>query len=900
MAHPFFAGVPIKSNQYHYGPWTNYPHLISQEIFPNLTGAALTGAIENLIGGVKVETKEDLNPWDYGGMSFLDKAVTYEIQANANYQQILESANLTMIGLPIFGIGGQFTLPSTGTPGPDQVSINNDLYTITTNRIQYYDHKLTALGNQITQSALNSLASALPDYVGSSSFNNVLLNYNALRLNTENPASLAPVVSNIQVSIDTNGATTTYQFKTFSRKMGLYSRENVDRVKQSARNNISFNKQIYKARNKSLRSSQGDVREIIDNVKNNNEKLSGEAFRSELFGNSPAELLIGQASMYLEPPNMKKNRQKLDNLNLKPKQNTIPQASTSGIAKYGKDPGDGVDQYTSYTNHPFSGFINQSRHNAWVGMFQASELRSELIEDYNNKASMSLDGIFSPISFYPTVKNSTYPLSYYDHDPSGVTKCPQCKSTGKITSIVVDYVNNNTTSTQVYACPSCSKSKFVVGSGTDTGTSSTSSRAGESLPPYIISSGTDIAIIRQLSTAQQISSVSTTTTTASSSTSSSLASDIPINMVSLQPIVVPSGRFRNPNVQNSGSVVDRCRHSIQVVGRGDYVQKDSMSFVIRDNLKTYFNPDTGKITSVDGEGVNPDYYGLDIFKQAFEGGADKFALNQRFFGLRGPLVLHAWGYDYEGYPIPNASDEPKEIDEYGRPKRFILKDDGTNDLEADCAFLPPDGKFLGDILGKGYERKNNKWVKTKSNKFYLNWAERPDLWPVGPIDLRWDQSRRVWSINSGSSVTTYKLVYVTLEEDLVKEDNYDETYPARGFLDDLEYSSEPLPNGFRRLVYVKDKGGYTAPRGCKLLCRYDSSAGFYEPVSKSSFICKGTIDQGNNKAVLELAYVQGKKAGEIPTMLVDYENTFNLSVSQGKKGLFTFMGGKWVLTTVEP
>jgi hypothetical protein len=47
--------------------------------------------------------------------------------------------------------------------------------------------------------------------------------------------------------------------------------------------------------------------------------------------------------------------------------------------------------------------------------------------------------------------------------------------------------------------------------------------------------------------------------------------------------------------------------------------------------------------------------------------------NQRFFGLRGPLTLHAWGYDADGYPVPNAADEPLAYDNFGRPKRFKLK-----------------------------------------------------------------------------------------------------------------------------------------------------------------------------------------------------------------------------------
>jgi hypothetical protein len=191
-----------------------------------------------------------------------------------------------------------------------------------------------------------------------------------------------------------------------------------------------------------------------------------------------------------------------------------------------------------------------------------------------------------------------------------------------------------------------------------------------------------------------------------------------------------------------------------------------------------------------------------------------------------------------------------------------------------------------------------KWTdKQKLRDFYLNWAERTDLWPVGPIDLRWDESRRVWTTKSSDAASLYKMVYVTLEEDLVRDDGMDETYPARGFLDDLEYSTEPLAAGLRRLVFVKDKAGFSAPRGAKLLCRYDKDSGFYEAVSKPAFIAKGTIAPGSNQATLEMSYAPGKKRGEAyPTMLVLFENPFNLSTSGGN-GLFTYINGKWTLTT---
>ena len=211
-------------------------------------------------------------------------------------------------------------------------------------------------------------------------------------------------------------------------------------------------------------------------------------------------------------------------------------------------------------------------------------------------------------------------------------------------------------------------------------------------------------------------------------------------------------------------------------------------------------------------------------------------------------------------------------------------------------------KYKGSIISKTQKWIPNpggsggKWTpKIRLKEFYLNWGERTDLWPVGPIDLRWDAFRKVWTSNSNQA--PYKLMYITLEEDLIKSEDLDETYPARGFFDDLDFSNQPSPPGHRRLVFVKDRCGYTAPRGSKILCRYDAESGFYEPISKPTYIVKGTMTPGSNQASIELSYVQGKKKGEnYPTMVVNYDNPFGLSTSNGM-GLFTYINGKWTLTT---
>ena len=199
-----------------------------------------------------------------------------------------------------------------------------------------------------------------------------------------------------------------------------------------------------------------------------------------------------------------------------------------------------------------------------------------------------------------------------------------------------------------------------------------------------------------------------------------------------------------------------------------------------------------------------------------------------------------------------------------------------------------------NIISKTQKYNNGSWSeKVKMKEFYLNWAERQDLWPVGPIDMRWDETRRLWTTKDDPKI--YKFIYVTLEEDLVKEQDYDETYPTKAFIDDIEYSQEPLPNGYRRLVYVKDKAGYTAPKGTKLLCRYNIDSGFYEPISKPVMVAKGTI-ASSTTATIEMHYIQGRKSGTIPTSLITFDNPLGFSVANNDKGIFTYINGLWTLT----
>ena len=78
----------------------------------------------------------------------------------------------------------------------------------------------------------------------------------------------------------------------------------------------------------------------------------------------------------------------------------------------------------------------------------------------------------------------------------------------------------------------------------------------------------------------------------------------------------------------------------------------------------------------------------------------------RGIASKGPLLIHGWGYDIDGKPIPNEADD--EVDASG----------GT------------------------FEDENLK------DRFLSHYLRKPHTWPVGPVDLRWDRKRGVWTTPS--------------------------------------------------------------------------------------------------------------------------------------------------------
>ena len=833
MATPLFAGIPIKSNNRVYGPWANDPSIM---LNPNIS--------DNLFGNIKVEQNSDYVPWKYGGIRFLENVVNFNIAYDVNYQSVLENGRVSIVGPPIFGIGGSFNPNILGVNRNS--TFDNTLYGISSKNSIFYDANL-----------------------------NSTLRYTSIVVNSSNDYGF-PVISNISIQTSNDGIKTSYSFQTYNPKTGLFNKELTDKAR-TLNNNISkINQQINTINKRLSNKALLERLDILAKARSSREAYKVDDRRTRFYGTSPVELIISQAQQHLD-------RVKFTDAWNITNNNGEQSLRYSDYASYG------TDQNKAF----YSGVYYSIRNHHWAGIITGDEIGSELFEDYSSKSAMSLDGILSPVSFYPTKQNGTYPLSTlvsgsgtffggeqnlklsYNNFTYDLA-CPKCLNTRE--TLIYNLDGTELSTPLRIPCSVCSKAKLDIKKNDKDPTKKTS------LPD--------------------------------------------VNLYSLNPIVVPSGEFRNPYALPD----DICRHSIMAIGRGDNPQTNGNNFVLYNNIRK--------------DNINKDYYRYDMDKQATD---NVFILNnQRFMALRGPLMLHSWGFDTEGYPAPNAHDMPYHIDDNGLVLRFKLVDTtgdknfGKNNLEAPGALLPSSSQYgitpLGDIItqaytwsgsGTGIGEGTGKWTKksTKSKYFYRNWAQKPDLWPVGPIDLRWDSQRRVWDASGGGCkeeilppfiVTNktdqaslqeflanktdnkcpYRNVYVTLESDMIKEDDYDSTYSTRAFIDDIEYNKEPLQNGYRRLVYVVDKTGYTAPKGTKLLCRYDRLSGFYEPLSKPSVMAIGTIGSGNSASV-RLHHIQGRRSASVPLLVVNFDNPLELSASAGSKGIFIFINGKWTLSATK-
>jgi hypothetical protein len=116
----------------------------------------------------------------------------------------------------------------------------------------------------------------------------------------------------------------------------------------------------------------------------------------------------------------------------------------------------------------------------------------------------------------------------------------------------------------------------------------------------------------------------------------------------------------------------------------------------------------GRETELPEDGIITNFYDLDDNK--------RYSEDYRFLGMRGPIVLHSWGYDLEGKPIPNEADNDDET------KNGIFTKDGLKD------------RFLKD------------------------WLKKPATWPAAPVDLRFDRERGLWVSPQSYRIIVAKII----------------------------------------------------------------------------------------------------------------------------------------------
>lgn len=195
----------------------------------------------------------------------------------------------------------------------------------------------------------------------------------------------------------------------------------------------------------------------------------------------------------------------------------------------------------------------------------------------------------------------------------------------------------------------------------------------------------------------------------------------------------------------------------------------------------------------------------------------------RFFALRGPLIMQAWGFDTNGKPVPNAAD--------------------SEDAAAS-------GIFTTDNL---------------EDKFLDLFLRKSHTWPVAPIDLRLDRARGVWV-----SPPQYKFIRGELMENLTASGAAASAVVIDGGIlyDDSGNPLDPSDLATRPNFSVKTFHDIYEPpnSGTKFSAYFDSETCEYYIIDKEPMATKyqGTVTEAftteENPTISGLTAMNGKAA----------------------------------------
>lgn len=168
-------------------------------------------------------------------------------------------------------------------------------------------------------------------------------------------------------------------------------------------------------------------------------------------------------------------------------------------------------------------------------------------------------------------------------------------------------------------------------------------------------------------------------------------------------------------------------------------------------------------------------------------GNESYSNDIKFMALRGPLIVQGWGYDTNSKPIPNAADT------YNNTIQGIFTTSNLKDT-----FMP-------------------------------NFLQKSATWPVGPIDLRWDRKRGVWT-----SPQPYRFMHVRLLDTIHSLQGFNPTttnisgarakvpYTIDTFYDSSGNIMSAGTPSVRPEITVYDRTNTIHPSGSDVLCYYDT------------------------------------------------------------------------------
>jgi len=683
---PNAAGVPIKSNLSTYGPW-----------HAKLIDSSIDNKQVTLPGGVQFDVDEGLVPWEYGSIYAMNSAGISKVVDNTTQVQWAERGEVVVPGYPTISVGSSLLMASDDfnekTDGSPSVWKQQALYD--TRESEKKDNGYNKAGDI--------------DYV-IVDFENIKDDkyINAKLLSKLQSCS----VSNINVSVGPNGVTTSYQISTFTPVYGRFSKGNADRIKQIGLNRLKNEREMR-------------ARDALRRLLLSSGSRAGGAGKGLLGGgggtgggvNLATASAIGQGS--------------------------IAPKSSAGlmIGKYNQTVPDRDDRYTWYdaTNPAANPFADRRR----KIVLNADSTTLTNYEDYEHTAMMTMDGLFRPVAKYGSSQTMFTSLLCPNlspkNDPHGGGLPRNAWTNEKRTQNIQSkpemgwYSKTNARKTNTSAPPppmtyqSDPARTLLRGNGTlpEDMTPEDYEELRGNIPNELLAITTEYLDFLT----DPISNPA-------------LAYDArATGIFSLESYQDPQfGKqqawYDTSPLQAEGEIGYRLSmgHDIEGVARSG--SKEIIEDPVLSGSILFGHPDSypslpGLNTNTqENWGFKSEMWPEDRkFSDTAGRNPRCYAENYRYMALRGPLVIHGWGYDVYGKPIPNECDQPS----------FYKKPYVSSDL---CFDVGPGGyTFQGAKHGEFQTD-----YSSATNNFYPNWLQDPDSWPVAPVDLRYDRKRGVWTV----------------------------------------------------------------------------------------------------------------------------------------------------------